>query len=210
MSLINDALRRAKEAQEQAPRPEPPQLPFRPVEPAQQTARRGTGLLLPAIIAAAALVTLLFVWQWTQVHMAATPTVVNARTTRLPLAKTPASALAAQPAPVQTPSAPAASAAGADATLATEAASTPTDDAFADMEESEGADSAAMPAPAPPKPAPLRLQAIVFNPRRPSAMISGKTLFIGDKLGDLRVVAISKESAILVGGGQTNILTLPE
>jgi hypothetical protein len=41
-------------------------------------------------------------------------------------------------------------------------------------------------------------------------MISGKTLFVGDKLGDLRVVAIDKESATLVGGGQTNVLSLPE
>jgi hypothetical protein len=64
--------------------------------------------------------------------------------------------------------------------------------------------------PAPPKPAPLRLQAIIFTPRRPSAMISGRTLFIGDKLGDLRVVAIGKDSATLAGAGQTNILSLPE
>ena len=74
----------------------------------------------------------------------------------------------------------------------------------------DATDASAMPALAPPKPAPLRLQAIVFNPRRPSAMVSGKTLFVGDKLGDLRVVSISKDSAILVGGGQTNILTLSE
>jgi hypothetical protein len=67
-----------------------------------------------------------------------------------------------------------------------------------------------MAAPTPATPAPLRLQAIIFNPRRPSAMISGKTLFIGDKLGDLRVAAISKESAILVGAGKTNVLTLAE
>jgi MSHA biogenesis protein MshK len=66
-------------------------------------------------------------------------------------------------------------------------------------------------APAPqPKPAPLRLQAIVFNPKRPSALISGKTLFLGDKLGDARVVAIDRESATLVGGGRTNVLSLPE
>ncbi len=62
----------------------------------------------------------------------------------------------------------------------------------------------------PPKPAPLRLQAIVFNPQRPSALISGKTLFIGDKLGDARVVAIDQESATLVSAGKTNLLTLPE
>ena len=80
----------------------------------------------------------------------------------------------------------------------------------ADAQDSEGTNTTAMTPPAPPKPAPLRLQAIIFTPRRPSAMISGKTLFIGDKLGDLRVVAISKESAILAGTGQTNVLTLSE
>jgi hypothetical protein len=64
--------------------------------------------------------------------------------------------------------------------------------------------------PPPPKPAPLRLQAIIFSPKRPSAMISGKTLFVGDKLGDLRVVAIDQDSATLAGAGQTNVLSLPE
>ena len=41
-------------------------------------------------------------------------------------------------------------------------------------------------------------------------MISGKTLFIGDKLGDLRVVAIGPQSATLVGAGQTNVFSLSE
>jgi MSHA biogenesis protein MshK len=76
--------------------------------------------------------------------------------------------------------------------------------------ETEATNSAAITAPPQPKPAPLRLQAIVFNPKRPSALISGKTLFIGDKLGDARVVAIDQESATLVGAGKTNILSLPE
>ena len=56
----------------------------------------------------------------------------------------------------------------------------------------------------------LRLQAIVFNPRRPSAMIGGKTLFVGDRVGDMRVMAIDKESATLTGAGQTNVLVLSE
>jgi hypothetical protein len=75
-------------------------------------------------------------------------------------------------------------------------------------QESEATNSAAITPP--PKPAPLRLQAIIFNPKRPSALISGKTLFIGDKLGDSRVVAIDQDSATLVGGGKTNVLSLPE
>jgi hypothetical protein len=41
-------------------------------------------------------------------------------------------------------------------------------------------------------------------------MISGKTLFVGDKLGDLRVMAIDRQSITLAGAGQTNILSLSE
>jgi hypothetical protein len=33
---------------------------------------------------------------------------------------------------------------------------------------------------------------------------------VGDKLGEMRVLAIDQESAILVGGGQTNVLKLEE
>jgi hypothetical protein len=210
MSLINDALRRAKEAQEQAPVPRSPHLPFRPVEPAQQSARRGLGLLLPAALAAVALLALLVVWQWTRMRGAAIPTEVNARTAHVPQAATPASALAAQPAPVQAPASPPSPLSGAAASVAADAASAPTYEPLAGIQESDATNEPAITAPTPPKPAPLRLQAIIFNPRRPSAMISGKTLFIGDKLGDLRVVAISKESAILAGAGQTNVLTLSE
>jgi hypothetical protein len=61
------------------------------------------------------------------------------------------------------------------------------------------------PLPAPPA---IRLQAIVFHPTRPSAMINGKTLFLGDMLGEMQLVAIGRESATLVGAGQTNLLTL--
>jgi hypothetical protein len=100
--------------------------------------------------------------------------------------------------------------ADAATTVAADAASAPTDDPLADIQESEASDASAMTAPAPPKAAPLRLQALVFNPTRPSAMISGKTLFVGDRLGDLRVVAINKDSAILIGAGQTNVLTLTQ
>jgi hypothetical protein len=60
-----------------------------------------------------------------------------------------------------------------------------------------------------PGPAPLKLQAIVFHPTRPWAMISGKTLFVGDRLGEMELVAVGRESATLVGAGQTNVLNLP-
>jgi hypothetical protein len=59
-----------------------------------------------------------------------------------------------------------------------------------------------------PGPPAIRLQAIVFDPARPSAMINGKTLFVGDMLGEMQLVAIGRQSATLVGAGQTNLLTL--
>jgi hypothetical protein len=61
----------------------------------------------------------------------------------------------------------------------------------------------------PPKPAPLRLQGIVFS-TRPSAVINGKTLFVGDRVREFRVVAITRDAAVLVGGGRTNTLSLSE
>jgi hypothetical protein len=55
-----------------------------------------------------------------------------------------------------------------------------------------------------------KLQAVVFNPKRPSAIISGKSVFAGDRVGEFRVVTITQESVTLVGGGQTNVLVLGE
>jgi hypothetical protein len=87
---------------------------------------------------------------------------------------------------------------------------TPASPPLVQEQESNDTRSAAIAPPPAPKPPPLRLQAIVFNPKRPSVLISGRTLFVGEKLGDLRVVAIDQESATLVGAGKTNILTMPE
>jgi len=54
----------------------------------------------------------------------------------------------------------------------------------------------------------LKLTGIVFHPTHPAAMIGGKTLFLNDKVGDWRVVAIDRESATLSNAGQTNVLSL--
>jgi hypothetical protein len=62
----------------------------------------------------------------------------------------------------------------------------------------------------PQGPPPLRLQAIIYRPTRASAMINGRTLFVGDEFGNLRVVAIGQTSVTLAGGGQTNVLKLAQ
>jgi hypothetical protein len=210
MSLINDALRRAKEAQQQTPSIRPPELPFRPVEPAQQSARRGLGLLLPVALGAVALLVLLFGWAWTHARVAGTPIEVNARTAIVSETAAPAPAPAVKPAPTQKSVFISVPTAGTAASLAAHTADAAADNPPVNVEESKATNAPALVPPPPPKPAPLRLQAIVFNPKRPSAMISGKTLFIGDKLGDQRVVAIDKDSVTLAGAGQTKVLSLAE
>ena len=58
------------------------------------------------------------------------------------------------------------------------------------------------------EPAPLKLQGILFHPTRPSAVINGRLLFVGERVGELRVMAIEQDSVTLAGGGKTNYLTL--
>jgi hypothetical protein len=235
MSLIADALQRAKEAQQQAAPPPPSSLQFRPIEPAQY-AQKSLGLMLPAALAVVALLLLFFAWQWAQRTGLARPAEVKART-----------AIAANPTPAPQPaSAPVAPLSGASSLAVEPIPTAQTTSSF----PPKSAEVASLPSPAPvtaavdaatatvpseptnspvtaapengiakiaatietllPKPAPPKLQAIIFSPNRPSVMIGGRTLFIGDKLNEFRVVAIDRESATLAGTGQTNVLTLSE
>jgi hypothetical protein len=52
----------------------------------------------------------------------------------------------------------------------------------------------------------VQIQGIVSDPVHPYAIISGKTVFIGDAVDGLRVTAISSDTLTLVGNGQTNRL----
>jgi hypothetical protein len=203
--------------QQEAPPPPAPNLELRPVEAAQCT-RRSFGLLVPAALAVVALVLLLFVWQRAQQPGSGQPTEVHARaampatpTAAPPPDPAPAEpAPAAQPVPEAPPAPPAEAVADPASVLETAAIAMP-----ADLPAVAAADNQATNVPAvteaPPPPPPLpRLQAIVYSPTRPSVMLSGKTLFIGDKLNGLRVTAIDKESVTLVGASQTNVLVLDE
>ena len=220
MSLVNDALKRAKEAQQQAAPPPPSQMQFRPVEPGQHS-RHGLGLSVPVTLTVLVLLALVLTWQLGKGNRMTEPREARAvtRTAVQPMA-TPQpvspSTATTTPAPASEPSPPAQTvsqsipAIGIVDTLAAIDSATSANPAVAKEPETEPTTAAAIvPAPQPKSP-PLRLQAIVFNPKRPSALISGKTLFIGDRLGDARVVAIDRESATLVGAGKTNVLSLPE
>jgi hypothetical protein len=221
MSLINDALKRAKEAQHQLPPTETPALHFRPVEP-NQTARHSVGLLVPFGLVGVALLLLALVWEKAQERRmhgelgkspqivatetvratpAVAPVTVPARPTPVPSAMGPGAvppsttvAASAQSKPGTTPE----PAVGAAPVVTTKTASSPA-----------ATNANAIPAPEiqPPKPI-LKLQSIVFGSTKPSAMINGKPLFLGDRIGQFRVTSISEDSVTLVGAGQTNVLSL--
>ena len=217
MSLINDALKRAKAAQQQTP-PPPVNLPFRPVEPAPVYIRRGLGLAMPVTLTIVACLALLLLWQWAQLRNAGDPLEATARTAPIPeaaAAPLPASAAIPQPEAAPLPEAPPPPVQATPETApalpaAAEPAPAPAALAVAAAPEAQPAEAEPAVAPALPKPPPLRLQAIIFDPRRPSAMINGKLVFLGDKVRDFRVARIDQESATLVGGGLTNVLTLLE
>jgi hypothetical protein len=54
------------------------------------------------------------------------------------------------------------------------------------------------PPPPPPPPLPqLKLQGIFYTPPQPSAIVNGKTVFLGDSVGDFTVKEITKNSVLL-------------
>jgi hypothetical protein len=227
MSLINDALKRAKEAQQQTPPLQSAGLRFQPVEPAER-ARRGLGLSLPFALAGFVLLGLFLVWQVAQYRGQSS---LSSKPEQTTLAAAPATPAPIQQPPPATASPPPAQPGLAPANLPpssvpaapAKVASSPPPPirAASDNPDATGAlattavvvtqDQPATNTPAPlepPKPAPPKLQAILFNPTRPSVMISGKTLFVGDSIGDYRISAIGQNSATLAGLGQTNVLNL--
>ncbi|HUA38411.1 MAG TPA: hypothetical protein VMA35_08485 [Candidatus Sulfopaludibacter sp.] len=61
---------------------------------------------------------------------------------------------------------------------------------------------------APPQPPEPKLQGILFAATRPCAIISGRTVFVGDQINEFRVAAISKDAVILQDETVTNVLSL--
>jgi len=210
MSLINDALKRAKQSQSPTLPPAGQHLHFRPVE-SDQSARHGLGLILPIVLALFALLGLFFVWELAHKnHPASSQSDLVARAaTSSAAAPTPVN----PPAPVisQSPTTPPAPPV---LPAAPQPEPAPVVTVTAATSEPPPAPAAAAPTPsvpeeppAPPKPAPLRLQGIAFSPAHPSAVINGKTVYVGDKLGEFRVSAITADSATLLNASQTNVLT---
>src|SRR5215470_3506542 len=67
MSLINDALKRAKQAQQKVPGMSVPQVQYQLVQPRQSTRRRGNGFFLTVVIVVG-LTSSFLLWQWYKEH----------------------------------------------------------------------------------------------------------------------------------------------
>ncbi len=200
MSLINDALKRARQVQNPSPAPHIPGPPAEendaaPVESENRSGVFGTAGLVSVVLIGLALL-------WLSLRGGShEPETVQARTQDVAVApqkpSTPEAAAAAATAPGEP--APAPAAAPAHSAIPN---TQPTISAVATAQA-----TVVQPVPAPP---PLKLQAVIFNPRRPSAIINGKTLFVGDRFDDMRVFSITADTVTLVGGGTTNRLRLSQ
>jgi len=187
MSLVNDALKRAQELQDQK-RPVAANLEFQPVHPAQ--AVRDPWLhVVPAILAIIGLSSVVLAGKLALQSKSPRAAEVRAKAPQPQVV----AALPANPIPKPT-SNPKVVAVKSQAKPAAAPA------------------SVAAPAPAPAKasPPPLKLQAIFYSPAKPTAVISGKSLNLGDVIGGQRVAAITRHSVDLVGSNRTNRLTLPD
>jgi hypothetical protein len=58
------------------------------------------------------------------------------------------------------------------------------------------------------QPATFKLQCIFYRPANPSAVVNTKTVFVGDRVANAKVKAIDQQSVTLEVAGETKVLTL--
>ena len=184
MSLINDALKHAKQTQQENPPPTPP-LQFRPVEPGQPNLARAPLLLVGLALALILVVALGGMFVWLVSQKAAGELRVTARPANEPATVVTADSkpkFFAPPPPALPP--------------ATIPAEPGTNTLPATVE--------------PPPPLAPKLQGISFHSTHPLAVVNGKTVVIGDRVGGFRVLAITRSSVTLGSATATNVLSLSE
>jgi hypothetical protein len=199
MSLVNDALKRAKQNQDANP-PATPPLEFRPVEPGQSDGRRTSLLLVGLSFVIVALVGMCATLVWYVSQKNGPTLLVEASANRQPVA--PRTNAPPQPAPKPTPPVTVVETTPAlpaivETLSATNANTTPAIDAIAAVSEAL-------------KPAPLKLQGIFFNPKNPSAVVNGKTVYLGERVAGFFVLAMSPSSVTFANSTATNVLSLSE
>src|SRR2546430_5228137 len=219
MSLINDALKRARQDRQQKPSNGRSAVPLQPVDDAARPGRLVRIVIALLMLASLTLSGWCF-WQWWRIRGE------SERTAGVPdgpmafagaKSETPAPPM--HPIKVSTdivvranfvaPSQP-----------ETEALPAPADTAIpappANAPATEGTNvvaspptNALAPAPAPDPFADLKLQSIVFREDKPAAVVNGEMLFVGDEIGGARVLEIERQSVTGGRKGETHELRMP-
>ena len=200
MSLINDALKRAKQAQKENPA-WPPALQFKPADLSQ---RRSSGS--PILLIVVAVVVLAVVGLFVVIALQKRETVP-----RVANRKQPDESIMQTGAPsVVTPAENSVPVQPVSTTNSVAAAENPATAPGPAPTDSVTNITVATADATPPKPALPKLQGIFYRPARPSAVISGKNVFIGSRVGEFQVLAITQESVTIGSAAQTNVLSLAE
>ena len=209
MSLINDALRRARQSEKEplpagktSATPGVP-LPLDPVEPPPLSpwpsflGIAATALIVLALVGAGGW----FIWKsWNDKHSKKSVTVAAHHPAR--------PALNANASTTKTNASPGSASSTAAAPLAAPATS-PTNVASATTGSNAATAAPPIAAVAPPVKWPIfKLQGIFYRPPRSSVMLNKQTVFVNDVIEGAKVVEIGSQSVTLVLSGQTNVLTL--
>jgi hypothetical protein len=195
MSLINDALKRTKDVQQQTP-PAAEGPALRPVTPEEEkkasSAKTFLFIMVVAVIAGNVLLWLAFSEKPTEKRTTpAAGAVAASPVESAPVAETPKTK-ASEPGPAAATTATAPSPAAEPTVVSTNVPEPAPKVVFTEPE----------------RPTVLRLQSIIYG-SRPSAMIGGKFLSVGDTIQGHKVIAIDRDTVTLVGEGKTNVLSLP-
>ena len=221
MSLINDALKRAKQAQDRNAPPLAPGAPLRPVEAAPRKASSSgaiwilLGALLLGLAAAVLILVAIRGGKATPVPGVATEPRPAISTTPAPTVPVPATKpqLSAAPTPkpvaVVTTQPILAPAPVVTTPVVTAPVPPPTIPAETTAPVAATVSNAVVPAPV-AAPALPKLQGIFYRPDRPSALLNGKTVLVGGRSGEFLVVKITQQSVTLVRAGETNVVSLAE
>ena len=196
MSLINDALKKARKAQPAGTTADAPDL--LPVE-AGAGGRGGSIFTLPFIFAVVLVLAGVMIWAW---YRSGQVMVVRGNSSAT-------TASAAQPGELKAKVAPTVAPAKTETPVSvTTVASTPDTTASADAGSTNVQLAAMTEAPKPAGPV-YKLEGIFYSAKKPSAVINGDLVYVGSRVEAGQVVAIDEESATVVtSAGETNLLVL--
>jgi hypothetical protein len=204
MSLINDALKRATSRQPTTIPIDPePAAPMQPVE----YKRRGLPwYFAPALLAIIAVACWFIVKGVQARRQAADPAskslLVNARE---PQPQDPAPTTVSTPVVETAPTSPGGATPTPPTAFINNVSSDPAPSAT--QASATAPQAAPAPPPEPPKPA-FRLQGIFFRLANPSALVNGKSVWVGSRVDGATVKTITRDSLTIEANGETTVLTL--